>query len=195
MSTLPVFVLLGVVVAWDPEGRQVLGHGELGQLLPDDEVLETLLCGEFVAESQAVVVETEPDARFPSGLLVVADRPAIRCSGCGSAPLHPIRDARSVRTRCAARRSVGIRHGARRRGGIGFADTAQGVDLDLRDVEIAADFEPQPALPDNGPLPKREGVGRSFAVGEEELHAQVAVRRFEGFRQCSTEQRGNSRYA
>ena len=54
-----VAVFLGVVIPGNPECGMVLGHRELGELVLDHEIDQVRLLGEFVAEAQAVVVETE----------------------------------------------------------------------------------------------------------------------------------------
>ena len=56
-----IVILLCIVIAWNPEGRVVARHGKLGMFFLDDEVVEVLLQGEFVAEAQAVVEEAEAE--------------------------------------------------------------------------------------------------------------------------------------
>ena len=60
-ARLGVGILLRVVVARNPPGPVVAGHGELGVLLADDEVGQVALVGELVAQGQTVVEEAEAD--------------------------------------------------------------------------------------------------------------------------------------
>ena len=55
------FLLLRVVVAGQPPRRVVACHGKLGVLLLDDKVVEHILLRKFVAQTHAVVVDTEAD--------------------------------------------------------------------------------------------------------------------------------------
>ena len=62
---LRVVVLLGVVVAGYPPRGVVAGHGKLGVLFLDDEIVQVLAQGKFVAQSETFVVETETDFHIP----------------------------------------------------------------------------------------------------------------------------------
>ena len=62
---LRVVVLLGVVVAGYPPGGVVAGHGKLGVLFLDDEIVQVLAQGKFVAQTETFVVETEPYFHIP----------------------------------------------------------------------------------------------------------------------------------
>ena len=54
-------LLLGVIVAGQPESLVVAGHGKLGALLADEEIVEVWLLRELIAEAYAIVVDAEPD--------------------------------------------------------------------------------------------------------------------------------------
>ncbi len=62
--------LLRGIVARNPPGRMVAGHGELREFLPDLEVGQCVLQREFVPEAQAVVVQAEADLHHGAALLV-----------------------------------------------------------------------------------------------------------------------------
>ena len=82
-------ILLGVVVAGNPVGRMVAGHGKLRVLLLDDEVVEVVLLGELVAQAHAVVVDAEADDDVAvAGLLKEVDRHlvVVVADGRGLAP-------------------------------------------------------------------------------------------------------------
>ncbi len=54
-----VEIFLSVVVAGNPPGGVVAGHGKLRILLLDGKVVEIRLCGEFIAKTHTVVVNAE----------------------------------------------------------------------------------------------------------------------------------------
>ena len=54
-------LLLRVIVAGEPPGGVVAGHGKLRMLLLDDKIVQLRLLRELIAESHAVVVDTETD--------------------------------------------------------------------------------------------------------------------------------------
>ena len=71
---LGVVVLLRVVVAGNPEGGVVAGHSKLSMFLLDNEVVELLLQGELIAESESVVEDAEADEYLAAlGRLVESD--------------------------------------------------------------------------------------------------------------------------
>ena len=63
---LHVVVLLRVVVAGNPPGSVVARHGKLRVLCLHDEIVEILLLWELVAETDAVVVDTEAEIHVAS---------------------------------------------------------------------------------------------------------------------------------
>ena len=60
-----IFVLLGVVVSGYPVGGDVTGHGELRLLLLNHEIVEVLLLGEDISETESVVIEAELKLYIP----------------------------------------------------------------------------------------------------------------------------------
>ena len=66
-----VFILLRVVVSWNPVCGMVSCHGKLCVLLLYHEVVELLLLRKFVAQSHSIVVYAEADSDVPLGLWLV----------------------------------------------------------------------------------------------------------------------------
>lgn len=65
-----IVVFLGIVVAGNPEGGMVAGHGELCLFFLDHEIDQVLLFGKFVPEAQSVIKypESKDDLSFCLGL-------------------------------------------------------------------------------------------------------------------------------
>jgi len=170
-----VFVLLGVVVARNPEGLVVARHGELRELLLDDEIFESAHGREFVAESQSVVVEPEADRHRTPGaplpqvdhqfVVMVADLGLLAPYGL---PGLVQRAAAVVgQFEIVVQRDAGVF--------VAFADDAL-FDLDLRDVQIAAQFESQVAGQDHLPAVVVECIAGRSRRREREGHLQPPVR-------------------
>ena len=58
-TALEIGIFLSIKVARNPPSRMISRHPELGTLFPYGEVRKILLLREFVAETQAVVVQAE----------------------------------------------------------------------------------------------------------------------------------------
>ena len=187
---LRVVVLLRVVVARDPERRVVARHGELCFLLADDEIGQRLLFGEFVAESEPVVVEPE------------ADRHVAACRGL------PQRDGHFV----IAVADLGLLapYGTPCLVGLAAGHLPEGEPVveryrapwfALADFSpefqlwgFAAQFEPHAAGQDHGALLVIERIGGAASIRQAELQAEAAVGREERLlcrAGCTGQQRGD----
>ena len=58
-------LLLGVIVAREPPCRMVASHRKLTALFLDEEVVEVLLLGELITESDTIVIDAEADKYLP----------------------------------------------------------------------------------------------------------------------------------
>ena len=170
-----VVVLLRVVVARDPERRVVARHGELCFLLADDEIGQRLLFGEFVAESEPVVVEPE------------ADRHVAACRGLPQRDGHFVIAVADLGllapygTPCLVGLAAGhLPEGepvVERYRAPWFALADFSPEFQLRG--FAAQFEPHAAGQDHGALLVIERIGGAASVRQAELQAEAAVGREE----------------
>ena len=168
----------------------VARHGELCFLLADDEIGQRLLFGEFVAESEPVVVEPEADRHVAAcrglpqrdghfviavadlGLLAPYGTPCLVGLAAGHLP-----EGEPVVERYRAPR---------------FALADFSSEFQLRG--FAAQFEPHAAGQDHGALLVIERIGGAASIRQAEFQAEAAVGREERLlcrAGCTGQQRGD----
>ena len=95
-----VVVLLGIVVARNPEGGMVAGHGKLRVFLLDNEIVELFLLRELVAEAQTIVEQPEANDNLPLVLGLVEGHGQLVVVVAYLALFAPNRTPGLVETRC-----------------------------------------------------------------------------------------------
>ena len=68
---LRIVIFLRIIITRNPERRVVAGHRELSMFFLDDEIIQVLLQGELVTETQTIVEQAEADDDVPILCLLV----------------------------------------------------------------------------------------------------------------------------
>ena len=171
-----ILVLLRVVVARNPVGGVVAGHGKLRVLLLYHEVVEVLLLRELVAQAHAVVVDAESnlDVTIARRLVEAYLKFVVVVANCLC--LAPNRCPSLVEGRCLRRR---------------FLESVHQVGLlhALRRVLVACKLQSEVRWVNHLLALVAHFVRRTSVVGERERKAHVAVGRSDGLCRCHSRQK------